>query len=197
MNGFENMTFNEKVNLYRKFDEARHADLETFAEEYRSMKIRLAELEADLDDERKNRRSWRQQAEILQQSVDRNRFAVVLIDGDGYHFSRPFYMSTSESGGAQAAHALYTDVQQYIKANNSNSNGDTEVMVIIYFNKQVPARALVEADIIQRSSQLDEFFWSFTSSRGLFQVVDCGPGKERADSKLRGKAPKSHTKRGS
>lgn len=188
MNGFEHMTFNDKVNLYRQFDEARHADLENFAQEYHSMKLRLAELEADLDDERKNRRSWRQQAESLKQSVGRNRFAVVLIDGDGYHFCRSYYMNTSESGGAQAAHALYTDIQQYIRANNPNLDSDIEVMVILYFNKQVPARALVDADVIQRMSQLDEFFWSFTSSRSLFQVVDCGPGKERADSKLRGKA---------
>lgn len=187
MNGFENMTFNEKVNLYRQFDEARHADLEKFARGYELMEKRLAELVADLDDERTNRRSWRQQAEILKQSIERNRFVVVLIDGDGYHFNRTFYMNSSESGGAQAAHTLYTDVQQYLKASKQPSIGDIEVMVIVCFNKQVPARALVDADIIQRSSQLDEFFWSFTSSRSLFQVIDCGPGKERADSKLRGK----------
>jgi len=187
MNGFQSMSFNEKVDVYRQFDEARHEELEKFARDYQSMQIKLAELVADLDDERKSRRSWRQQAEVLQQSVERNRFAVVLIDGDGYLFNRTFYMNSHESGGAQAAHTLYTDVQQHLKANSPASNGDIEVMVILCFNKQVPARALVEADIIQRASQLDEFLWSFTSSRSLFQVIDCGPGKERADSKLRGK----------
>ncbi|KAK5100074.1 hypothetical protein LTR70_003264 [Exophiala xenobiotica] len=185
MNGFQSMSFNEKVDVYRQFDEARHEELEKFARDYQSMQVKLAELVADLDDERKSRRSWRQQAEVLQQSVERNRFAVVLIDGDGYLFNRTFYMNSHESGGAQAAHTLYTDVQQHLKANSPAFNGDMEVMVILCFNKQVPARALVEADIIQRASQLDDFFWSFTSSRSLFQVIDCGPGKERADSKLR------------
>lgn len=193
MNGFQSMSFNEKVDVYRQFDEARHEELEKFARDYQSMQVKLAELVADLDDERKSRRSWRQQAEVLQQSVERNRFAVVLIDGDGYLFNRTFYMNSHESGGAQAAHTLYTDVQQYLKANSPASNGDIEVMVILCFNKQVPARALVEADIIQHACQLDEFFWSFTSSRSLFQVIDCGPGKERADSKLRGKVLPHHT----
>ena len=193
MNGFKEMSFIDKVTVYRRFDEARHEDLEAVAREYQSLQIQLAELTADLDDERKNRRSWRQQAEILKQSIERNRFAVVLIDGDGYHFHRSFYMNSNDSGGAQAAHAPYSDVQQYLKANNQASNGDIEVMVILCFNKQVPSRVLVDAEIIQRASQLDEFLWSFASSRSLFQVIDCGPGKERADSKLRGKAPWTDT----
>lgn len=181
MNGLENMGLAQRVNVYKQFDEARHSDLEQFAEEYELMRARISELEADLDDERTSRRSWRMRAEAAEQSVGRNNFAVVLIDGDGYHFSRSFYMN---GAGAQAAHTLYTEAQQYLK-DNHESTGDMELLVMVFFNKQVPAKALVDADLIHRPAELDEFFWSFTSSHSLFQTIDCGPGKERADSKLR------------
>ncbi|KAK5086950.1 hypothetical protein LTS08_005701 [Lithohypha guttulata] len=185
----------QKVNLYRSFDSARQEDLQHFAQEFEAMKNRIGTLEADLDDERTNRRKWRQRAEVAESSLGRNQFAVVLIDGDNYHFNRDFYMSADESGGAQAAHALYTDIQNYLKASQTNLlegseyNEDVEVMAIVYFNKDVPMRVLLNADIIQAPIHFNEFMWSFTSSRSLFQTIDCGPGKERVDAKIR-----AHTK---
>lgn len=187
MNGLASMTLTDKVNLYRQFDEARHADLENFADEFQSMKLRLATLEADLDDERTSRRSWRQRAELAEQSVGRNKFAVVLIDGDGYHFNRGFYNSAAESGGAQAAHSLYTEVQNYLRIQNDSSDNDIEVMAIVYFNQKGLMHFLTSAEIIPHPTHFSDFFWSFTSSHSLFQAIDCGPGKERADAKLRGK----------
>lgn len=183
MNG---MSLTQKVDLYRQFDQARHNDLERFTIEYEAMKEKIATLEADLDDERTNRRSWRQRAELAESSVGRNKFALILIDGDGYHFNRSFYQNGECGGGAQAAHALYTDIQSYLRTMRDETSGDIEVMAVVFFNKQVPARVLLDADIIQRPTQFDEFIWSFTSSRSLYQAVDCGPGKERVDSKIRG-----------
>lgn len=188
MNGLQHMTLSQKVDLYRQFDQARHDDLETFTTEYEAMKRKIATLEADLDDERTSRRSWRQRAELAETSVGRNRFAVVLIDGDGYHFNRSFYQNGDSGGGAQAAHALFTDVQNHLRSIKHDFSGDIEVMAVIFFNKQVPTRVLLDADVLQRPVQFDEFIWSFTSSRSLFQAIDCGPGKERVDAKIRGES---------
>ena len=189
-NVVESMDFVNRVNLYRQFDERRHEELERFAREFEELQTAVTNLKADLDDERTARRTWRQRAETSDALLARNQFALVLIDGDGYHFNRTLYKN--ESGGAQAAHALYTEVQQYLKA-NGESNENMEVMAIIFFNKQVPSQALLDAGIIQTSHQFNEFLWSFTSSRSLFQVVDCGPGKERADAKLRGAQAPIHS----
>lgn len=193
MNGLHSMTLAEKVDLYKQFDQARHDDLERFTAEYEAMKKEIATLVADLDDERTSRRSWRQRAELAESSVSRTKFAVILIDGDGYHFNRSFYQNAESGGGAQAAHALYTDVQSHLRSIQSDINGDTEIMAVIFFNKQVPIKVLIDADVIQRSIQFDEFIWSFTSSRSLFQAIDCGPGKERVDSKIRGAYPAPNT----
>lgn len=182
MNGFAEMSFIDKVRIYNQFDAARHADLQQFAEEYESMRSQIYELKADLEEERKNRRSYRMKAEAVEQSIGR-KFAVMLIDGDGYHFNRRFYMNGS---GDQAASSLLRDVQSYLQ--EQHGIHDMELVVNIFFNKSVPARLLQDSDIIQRPGQFDEFLWSFTSSNGLFQYTDCGPGKERADAKLRGQS---------
>lgn len=59
-------------------------------------------------------------------------------------------------------------------------------MVNVYANKAGLAKTLYEAGMIKSPILLESFFTSFTQSRPLFQFVDCGPGKERVDSKLRG-----------
>jgi hypothetical protein len=63
---------------------------------------------------------------------------------------------------------------------------DSEVIVRIYVNRKGLARALVEAGIIPTLDCLDTFFVKLTHSRSLFDVVDCGGGKERVDDKIRG-----------
>ena len=186
MDELHNMTLPQKVDLFRTFDEARHEYLQSFATEYEDIKQKIATLEADLDDERTSRRNWRQRAELAELSMGRNKFAVILIDGDGYHFNRSLYLS-GDSGGAQAAHALYTEAQHHIRSMTNDPSGEIETVAMVFFNKSVPSRALIEADIIHRPAQFDEFMWSFTSSHSLFQAIDCGPGKERVDAKLRGK----------
>lgn len=188
--GFQ--TFQNRINMYRHYDEARQTDLERICAEYQELAAKVDTLTKDLDDEKRNRHHWRRRAEQAETSISRFHYAVVLIDGDGYIFNRDFYGTNGDSGGARAGNALYNDVQQYLKNNELDSDGELDVTATIYCNQQVPAMALVNAEILQHPTQIYSFFWSFTSSRSFFQVVDCGPGKERADTKLRGMTLKSN-----
>lgn len=61
-----------------------------------------------------------------------------------------------------------------------------ELMVNVYANKSGLARALYDAGMIDHPNSLETFFQSFSRGKSLFQFIDCGPGKERADAKLRG-----------
>ena len=117
----------------------------------------------------------------------RNPFVLVLVDADGYIFREVFLKEASGSGGAQAAHQLYIEVQNYVRSNNVLQQSEYHVMVNIYANKTGLAKALHEAGLIGHPTQLDAFYTSFTRSQPLTQFIDCGPGKERADTKLRGK----------
>lgn len=185
-------TFINRVSMYRQFDEARQQDLEKICSQYQELALKVDTLTKDLDDEKRNRHHWRRRAEQAEVSLNKYQYAVVLIDGDGYIFNRDFYNPQDESGGARAGNSLYNDAQQFLKYNDLDQNGELDIMATIYCNQQVPAMALVNADIIHHPSQIQPFLWSFTSSRSFFQVVDCGPGKERADAKLRGTTNKSY-----
>lgn len=180
-------TFINRVGMYRQFDEARQNDLERICSEYSELARKVDILAKDLDDEKRNRHHWRDRAEQAELSLNKSPYAVVLIDGDGYFFNREFYNTQVEAGGARAGNALLNDVQYFLKSNELlDQPGEIDILATIYCNQQVPAMNLVNADYLQHPSQLQSFFWSFISSSSFFQVVDCGPGKERTDAKLRG-----------
>ena len=72
-------------------------------------------------------------------------FVLVLVDGDGYIFQSKFFQN-KESGGAEAAQQLLSDVKTYVKANPSKDiSTDFEVMVNVYANKKGLAKTLTEA----------------------------------------------------
>lgn len=179
------MDFIQKVAIYRDYDAARQADLESFAQEYQRSQSLISELQADLKNEQRSRREYQQRAELAEGKIDRNQFALCLVDGDGYLFNRNCLSEATRGGGADAAHRLHTDINQYLKTTNAANPDDMQIMVIVFLHKSFIASTLLDAGIISSKNELDEFLWAFTSSHTLFQVIDCGPGKERVDAKLR------------
>ena len=116
-------------------------------------------------------------------------FVLVLVDGDGYIFQSKFFQN-KESGGAEAAQQLLSDVKTYVKANPSKDiSTDFEVMVNVYANKKGLAKTLAEAGYLSGEAELESFFRQFNQSQPLFHFIDCGYGKESADAKLRGESP--------
>ena len=116
-------------------------------------------------------------------------FVLVLVDGDGYIFQSKFFQN-KESGGAEAAQQLLSDVKTYVKANPSKDiSTDFEVMVNVYANKKGLAKTLTEAGYLSGEAELEGFFRQFNQSQPLFHFIDCGYGKESADAKLRGESP--------
>lgn len=119
-------------------------------------------------------------------SQSRNPFILVLVDGDGYIFHDQ-YLKNPESGGGDAAHRLLSQVTECINAAQSHTlPPDSEILVYIYANKRGLTGALLEAGIISNPTELENFLCKFTQSQAHFQFVDCGPGKERVDAKVRG-----------
>lgn len=116
----------------------------------------------------------------------KNPFILVLIDGDGYIFQES-YLKDAESGGRDAAHRLLSEVKDCVKAAGVQSlSSDHHVMVNVYANKRGLTGALLDAGTISHPNDLEEFFCKFTQSQSHFHFLDCGPGKERVDAKIRG-----------
>lgn len=158
----------------------------------------------DLEDQNAIRRDWKRRAEAaegamvgfpnavlsvsprLTHAQSKNPFILVLIDGDGYLF-QDNYLKNVEFGGGDAAHKLLSEIKDKTGVDQLQSlPPDTQVVVNIYANKRGLTGALLEAEVISHPNDMEEFFCKFTQSETHFQLIDCGPGKERVDAKLRG-----------
>lgn len=109
------------------------------------------------------------------------------MDGDGYIFNEK-YLRDPDAGGIEAAHELRSAVKDYVQDSTREALLEYEVMVTVLANKRGLAKAITESEKFSEPVDLDSFFCKFSQSHPLFQFVDCGAGKERVDSKLRGKS---------
>lgn len=116
---------------------------------------------------------------------DHSPFALVLIDGDGTIF-QDHLLERGADGGSEAAHLLLSELRAKLK-DRYPSAAPWSVVVNIYANLDDLARKLYSIKIINKQSDLQDFARGFTISQPLFNFIDIGRGKERADHKLRGK----------
>lgn len=175
------------LQRFRATDFQREQLLQHLAQDVFETRKELRTVQSDLDDERHTRREWKRKAEEATAAVER-KYSVVLVDGDGYIFQKALYQAVASSGGSKAANDLYTEVVDHLQEQGllSSNVSHYDVVVNVYANKVGLARALVNAGYLEHPAQLDQFFYSFSQGQRLFQFIDCGPGKERADAKLRG-----------
>lgn len=117
-----------------------------------------------------------------QKKCDRDSTVLVLIDGDGLLFEDR-YVQTGEKGGINAASEFLDHITNYVRMNEAIPS-DAKVVVRIFANLQGLTRTYEQADIADSETVID-FARGFTMARALFDFVDCGSGKERADSKIR------------
>ncbi|KAL6712703.1 hypothetical protein ACLMJK_000645 [Lecanora helva] len=113
---------------------------------------------------------------------DRNAFVLVLIDGDGMIFN-DHLTAQGEAGGREAAGSLWNSVSEYVQKLN-NIPSDYKIVTRIYANLKGLGEACRKAGLIDRSERIEDFARGFTGSKQLFDFVDVGQGKDRADDKL-------------
>ena len=130
-------------------------------------------------------RNLREELRSFQDSTNRGAFTMVLLDGDGMIFN-DHYLEAGEGGGRDAAVDLSEHLRDYFRGSVQHLPPNYKVIVRIYVNMKGLMETCCRAGIIQSWGILDEFFKGFTGSKILFDVVDVGAGKERADSKITG-----------
>ncbi|KAF2438612.1 hypothetical protein P171DRAFT_398698 [Karstenula rhodostoma CBS 690.94] len=119
----------------------------------------------------------------LQGALERNPFVLILIDGDGMIFENRF-LQKGWAGGKQAAAALYSTIVDYIERETRTIPPASRVVCRIYANVKGLAEVLVRVGILEEAAQFTEFVRGFTNGRTLFDFIDVGPGKDRADDKI-------------
>lgn len=109
---------------------------------------------------------------------------MVLLDGDGMIFQDHF-LQNGEQGGKDAANQLWAALTQYIARNFPNISSP-KIVARIYANVRGLGFACYQAGIADSPSAIEDFVRGFNESRLLFDFVDVGNGKDRADGKISG-----------
>ncbi|KAG9190991.1 hypothetical protein G6011_09079 [Alternaria panax] len=112
-----------------------------------------------------------------------NPFVMVLIDGDGMIFSDK-YLCEGEQGGRCAAFDLSAAVQEYVDNDCNDIPYGVRIVCRIYANVRGLGDVLVRRGAYQDSFEFEEFVRGFTRGKILFDFIDVGAGKDRADEKI-------------
>lgn len=114
---------------------------------------------------------------------ERDAFILVLIDGDGMIFDEDL-IKHGEAGGKEAASRLWNVL--HVQAEALDLPSDVKVVTRIYANLKGLGEICAKAGIITRPEIIESFARGFTGSKQLFDFVDVGMGKDRADDKICG-----------
>ena len=95
-------------------------------------------------------------------------------------------VSQGESGGKEAAAVLYESVREYVHKNLGDLSSDYKIVTKIYANLRGLGETAYKAGIVNRPAGVEEFARGFTGSKQLFDFINVGSGKDRADDKITG-----------
>ena len=110
----------------------------------------------------------------------------MLIDGDGMIFDDDL-ISKGELGGREAAGLLWNAVTNHVHQNISDLPSDYKIVTRIYANLKGLGDICHRSGIMENSNLMEGFARGFTGSKQLFDFIDVGMGKDRADDKISGK----------
>ena len=111
------------------------------------------------------------------------KYAVILVDGDGYNFPDDL-MRQGLKGGQQAARHLESQARLYLKGFRGGSQ--LKIVVRMFLSVGEKSRLYRDIGIISDTNVLRQFMVGFVQTQGLFDVIDVGEGQERADYKVKG-----------
>ncbi|KAK3679988.1 hypothetical protein LTR78_000365 [Recurvomyces mirabilis] len=119
----------------------------------------------------------------LQNLLNRDPYLLVLIEGDGMIFNT---IEDGEAGGKVAATTLQNAILDWATTSNNvlECPPDVKVVVRVYLNLKGLGEACAKAGLISSPAVLEEFARGFTRGKTMFDVVDVGYGKDRADVKI-------------
>ncbi|KAH8598631.1 hypothetical protein B0O99DRAFT_684021 [Bisporella sp. PMI_857] len=162
--------------------------IEELLMELDSTKTILKKAQLDLDNESETRRRLQQEVKKgreLGERQGRRPFIVALIDADAdcYVFHDQF-IARGEKGGEDAADALLAALQQFVRGLAGEPN-EMDIMVRAFANLSGLGAALRRDGRLRDKDELRAFATGFSSRQAFFDFVDIGPGKERADLKVR------------
>jgi hypothetical protein len=96
------------------------------------------------------------------------------------------FLRDGEHGGRRAAFQLHAAIQDYIEHEASDIPSHSRIVCRIYANVRGLGEVLVRTGAIQEVGYFEDFMRGFTRGKTLFDFIDVGAGKDRADEKIIG-----------
>jgi len=93
-------------------------------------------------------------------------------------------LQAGPDGGAEAASKLHEEITKHIESKIDDTN-HFDIVVQLYCNFIGLANKLTNCGILERPADLRAWIHSFNYNQGLFNFIDVGEGKERADHKIK------------
>ncbi|KAL8669815.1 MAG: hypothetical protein Q9224_007714 [Gallowayella concinna] len=196
----------DRLQAFIKSDEERQTFITDLIEVNTKLERDLRTARSDHLDQLESRRMWQERAQDSearlkesQGSAASNSFMLCLIDGDGYlvsHFLRGMdsmltppkfndnFISQGAVGGGEAATRLLDNIKRHIR--HIEGAMQWKIIVRIYANLEGLLKKYTYIDFVDEKKALRQFVAGFTQSQPLFDFIDAGQGKERADHKIKG-----------
>jgi len=108
----------------------------------------------------------------------------VLLDGDGMIFNENL-LQQGEKGGKEAASHLWGAMNDFVQRALPHLSSP-KILARIYANVKGLGDVLQKSSIIDRASLFEDFARGFNGSKLLFDFIDVGAGKDKADDKITG-----------
>ena len=125
----------------------------------------------------------KQRLQNLEEATACCKYAVILVDGDGYNFP-DHLIRQGLKGGQQAAQHLESRTQNYLKGVHDGTQ--LKIIVRIFMSLDNLSKVYRGIGVINDNNTMRQFMVGFVQTHGLFDVIDVGEGQERADHKLKG-----------
>ncbi len=111
---------------------------------------------------------------------------LVLIDGDGMIFEDSM-IEKGEVGGKEAANNLWNSVRHFVHETLPDMASEYKIVTKVYANLKGLGDACNRAGLLSSPLVMEDFARGFTGTKQLFDFIDVGSGKDRADEKFTGK----------
>lgn len=96
------------------------------------------------------------------------------------------FIKKGEIGGKDASAALGSAIRDYVREKIPTLPSDYKIVTRIYANIKGLGDVCCRAGILDRPALIEDFGRGFTGSKQLFDFIDVGAGKDRADEKISG-----------
>ncbi|KAF1814882.1 hypothetical protein P152DRAFT_236851 [Eremomyces bilateralis CBS 781.70] len=163
-------------------------DLEREREHNRNSQKKIRDLERQLaekdDATTKSKDKLSMELRMLR---DRDPFVLILLDGDGIVFADEL-LAEGEDGGRKAAGLFESQIRDFLEQSpnpNLSSIPHARIVCRLYVSMKSFSEVCYRAGLASRPEIVEQFFRGFTKSKLLFDSIDVGHGKDRADEKIR------------